>query len=110
MLLVLNSKAKEPRTIFGEDLTKTITTLSTVGGKFTKSVEAVFNKIVDKVTYSASGDEKEAARKVVLINLKGQQVIKLVLASIISTAGSTSYVLGMAAVRYAKNFKKSDKK
>ena len=77
----LVGEAKEPRTIFGEDLTKTITTLSTVGGKFTKSVEAVFNKIVDKVTYSASGDEKEAARRITLVNLKGQQVVKVALSA-----------------------------
>ena len=69
--------------------------------------EAVIKKFQKTLEFAI---EKEAARKVVLINLKGQQVIKLVLASIISTAGSTSYVLGMAAVRYAKNFKKSDKK
>lgn len=74
--------------------------------KFQKTLEFA----IENAGKAASGDEKEAARKVVLINLKGQQVIKLVLASIISTAGSTSYVLGMAAVRYAKNFKKSDKK
>jgi hypothetical protein len=74
--------------------------------KFQKTLEIA----IENAGKASSGDEKEAARKVVLINLKGQQVIKLVLASIISTAGSTSYVLGMAAVRYAKNFKKSDKK
>ena len=74
--------------------------------KFQKTLEFA----IENAGKAASGDEKEAARKVVLINLKGQQVIKLVLVSIISTAGSTSYVLGMAAVRYAKNFKKSDKK
>ena len=74
--------------------------------KFQKTLEFA----IENAGKAASGDEKEAARKVVLINLKGQQVIKLVLASIISTAGSTSYVLGMAAVRYAKNMKKSDKK
>lgn len=74
--------------------------------KFQKTLEFA----IENAGKAASGDEKEAARKVVLINLKGQQVIKLVLASIISTAGSTSYVLGMAAVRFAKNMKKSDKK
>lgn len=74
--------------------------------KFQKTLEIA----IENAGKASSGDEKEAARKVVLINLKGQQVIKLVLASIISTAGSTSYVLGMAAVRYAKKFKKSDKK
>lgn len=74
--------------------------------KFQKTLEIA----IENAGKASSGDEKEAARKVVLINLKGQQVIKLVLASIISTAGSTSYVLGMAAVRYVKNFKKSDKK
>ena len=74
--------------------------------KFQKTLEIA----IENAGKASSGDEKEAARKVVLINLKGQQVIKLVLASIISTAGSTSYVLGMAAVRYAKNMKKSDKK
>lgn len=74
--------------------------------KFQKTLEIA----IENAGKASSGDEKEAARKVVLINLKGQQVIKLVLTSIISTAGSTSYVIGMAAVRYAKNFKKSDKK
>lgn len=74
--------------------------------KFQKTLEFA----IENAGKAASGDEKEAARKVVLINLKGQQVIKLVLASIISTTGSTSYVLGMAAVRFAKNMKKSDKK
>lgn len=74
--------------------------------KFQKTLEFA----IENAGKAASGDEKEAARKVVLINLKGQQVIKLILASIISTAGSTSYVLGMAAVRFAKNMKKSDKK
>ena len=74
--------------------------------KFQKTLEIA----IENAGKASSGDEKEAARKVVLINLKGQQVIKLVLASIISTAGATCYVLGMAAARYAKNLKKSDKK
>ena len=74
--------------------------------KFQKTLE----NAIENAGKAASGDEKEAARKVVLINLKGQQVIKLVLASVISTAGATCYVLGMAAARYAKNLKKSDKK
>lgn len=74
--------------------------------KFQKTLEIA----IENAGKAASGDEKEAARKVVLINLKGQQVIKLVLGTIISIAGSTSYILGMAAVRYAKNLNKSDKK
>ena len=74
--------------------------------KFQKTLEIA----IENAGKAASGDEKEAARKVVLINLKGQQVIKLVLASIISTAGTSCFILGQAAMRYAKNLKKSDKK
>lgn len=109
----LVGEAKEPRTIFAEDLTKTITTLSTVGGKFTKSVEAVFNKIVDKATYSNSGDEKEAARRITLVNLKGQQVIRVAFSALVSLANTCAGVLIRVYHAYSKelnNKNKSDEK
>ena len=105
----LVGEAKEPRPIFGEDLTKTITTLSTVGGKFTKSVEAVFNKIVDKVTYSASGDEKEAARHITLVNLKGQQVIRVAFSALVSLANTCAGVLIRVYHAYSKELNNKNK-
>ena len=66
--------------------------------KFQKTLEIA----IENAGKAASGDEKEAARKVTLINLKGQQVIKLILTDLISVAGSVMYVLGVSAYKVAK--------
>ena len=100
-------EAKEPRPIFGEDLTNTITTLSTAGGKFAKSVQNVFNNIVEKLANTNSGDEKEAARHITLVNLKGQQTIRVALSALISLGNTCAGALIRVANAYRKEVSKN---
>ena len=100
-------EAKEPRPIFGKDLTNTITTLSTAGGKFAKSVQNVFNNIVEKLANTNSGDEKEAARHITLVNLKGQQTIRVALSALISLGNTCAGALIRVANAYRKEVSKN---
>ena len=73
-----------------------------------KKLQKTLENAIENAGKASEGEEKEAARKVTLVNLKGQQVIKLVLSDLISVAGSVMYVLGVSAYKVAKQ--KTDKK
>ena len=89
------------KSVKGEEVFKAYETTNNAEAvikKFQKTLE----NAIENAGKAASGDEKEAARKVTLINLKGQQVIKLILTDLISVAGSVMYVLGVSAYKVAK--------
>jgi hypothetical protein len=89
------------KSVKGEEVFKAYETTNNAAAvikKFQKTLE----NAIENAGKAASGDEKEAARKVTLINLKGQQVIKLILTDLISVAGSAMYILGISAYKVAK--------
>lgn len=73
-------EAKEARVVSGIELLDTIKSLSD-GPAMVKKAEKSLEMAIENAGKAASGDEKEAARRVTLVNLKGQQVVKVALSA-----------------------------
>ena len=73
-------EAKEARVVSGRELLDAIKSLSD-GPAMVKKAEKSLEMAIENAGKAASGDEKEAARRVTLVNLKGQQVVKVALSA-----------------------------
>ena len=98
-------EAKEARTVSGSELLATFKSLSD-GSAMVKKAEKSLEMAIENAGKAASGDEKEAARRVTLVNLKGQQVVKVAL----NAYNVISNKCGMALLGAAHAFHKEVKK
>ena len=98
-------EAKEARVVSGRELLDTIKSLND-GPAMVKKAEKSLEMAIENAGKAASGDEKEAARRVTLVNLKGQQVVKVAL-----NAYNTIYTKScMAIIGAANSWRKEVKK
>lgn len=73
-------EAKEARVVSGRELLDAIKSLSDAPA-MVKKAEKSLEMAIENAGKAASGGEKEAARRVTLVNLKGQQVVKVALSA-----------------------------
>ena len=98
-------EAKEARKVSGQELLDTFKSLSD-GSAMVKKAEKSLEVAIENAGKAASGDEKEAARRVTLVNLKGQQVVKVAL----SAYNTVCNKCGMAIIGAANSWSKEVKK
>lgn len=104
-------EAKEARVVSGRELLDAIKSLSD-GPAMVKKAEKSLEMAIENAGKAASGDEKEAARRVTLVNLKGQQVVKVALSAYNTICTKACMVIIGASKSWYKevNKNKSDKK
>ena len=104
-------EAKEARVVSGRELLDAIKSLSD-GPAMVKKAEKSLEMAIENAGKAASGDEKEAARRVTLVNLKGQQVVKVALSAYntICTKACMAIIGAANSWRKEVNKNKSDKK
>lgn len=108
----LVGEAKEARPVSGKEFVATLNEFRSTDSIFTNSVKERFNMSIEKATRVGSGDEKEAARRITLINIKGQQIVRVAYSALVSLFNTCLSVLIKAANEYRKelNKNKSDEK
>ena len=104
-------EAKEARVVSGRELLDAIKSLSD-GPAMVKKAEKSLEMAIENAGKAASGDEKEAARRVTLVNLKGQQVVKVALSAYNTICTKACMAIIGAANKWFKEVKKNktDKK
>lgn len=104
-------EAKEARVVSGRELLDAIKSLSD-GPAMVKKAEKSLEMAIENAGKAASGDEKEAARRVTLVNLKGQQVVKVALSAYNTICTKACMAIIGASKSWYKevNKNKSDKK
>lgn len=104
-------EAKEARTVSGKDLLETFKSVSN-GSAMVKKAEKSLEIAIENAGKAGSGDEKEAARRVTLVNLKGQQVVKVALSAYNTISNKCGWaILGVAnSWRKELNKNKTDEK
>lgn len=100
-------EAKEARKVSGRELLDTWKSLSD-GSAMVKKAEKSLEVAIENAGKAGSGDEKEAARRVTLVNLKGQQVVKVALTAYNTVASKCSYVILGCLDAYRKELKKHE--
>lgn len=99
-------EAKEARVVSGRELLDAIKSLSD-GPAMVKKAEKSLEMAIENAGKAASGDEKEAARRVTLVNLKGQQVVKVALNAYSTIRTKTCMAIIGAANSWRKEVKKN---
>lgn len=102
----LLGEAKEARTVSGQELLATFKSLST-GDDIIKKAEKSLEMAIENAGKVPSGDEKEAARRLTLVNLKGQQVVKVALNAYNVISNKCGSALIGAAYAFRKEVKKN---
>ena len=100
-------EAKEARKVSGRELLDTWKTLSD-GSAMVKKAEKSLEVAIENAGKAGSGDEKEAARRVTLVNLKGQQVVKVALTAYNTVASKCGYAILGCLNAYRKELKKHE--
>lgn len=103
----LVGEIKDARPVSGKEFLYALNELRSTDNVFTNSVENRFKMSIEKATQVGSGDEKEAARRLTLINLKGQQVVRVGLSALVSLSNTCLGVLIKAANAYRKELNKN---
>lgn len=98
-------EAKEARKVSGRELLDTWKSLSD-GSAMVKKAEKSLEVAIENAGKAGSGDEKEAARRVTLVNLKGQQVVKVALTAYNTVASKCGYAILGCLNAYRKELKK----
>ena len=99
-------EAKEARVVAGRELLDAIKSLSD-GPAMVKKAEKSLEMAIENAGKAASGDEKEAARRVTLVNLKGQQVVKVALSAYNTICTKACMAIIGAAKSWHKEVKKN---
>ena len=99
-------EAKEARVVSGRELLDAIKSLSD-GPAMVKKAEKSLEMAIENAGKAASGDEKEAARRVTLVNLKGQQVVKVALSAYNTICTKACMAIIGAAKSWHKEVKKN---
>jgi len=99
-------EAKEARVVSGRELLDSIKSLSD-GPAMVKKAEKSLEMAIENAGKATSGDEKEAARRVTLVNLKGQQVVKVALNAYNTICTKTCMAIIGAANAWRKEVKKN---
>ena len=94
-------EAKEARKVSGQELLDTFKSLSD-GSAMVKKAEKSLEVAIEN-----GGDEKEAARRVTLVNLKGQQVVKVALSAYNTVCNKCGMAILAAANAWRKEVKKN---
>ena len=100
-------EAKEARKVSGRELLDTWKSLSN-GSAMVKKAEKSLEVAIENAGKAGSGDEKEAARRVTLVNLKGQQVVKVALSAYNTVASKCGYAILGCLNAYRKELKKHE--
>ena len=100
-------EAKEARKVSGRELLDTLKSLSD-GSAMVKKAEKSLEVAIENAGKAGSGDEKEAARRVTLVNLKGQQVVKVALTAYNTVASKCGYAILGCLNAYRKELKKHE--
>lgn len=100
-------EAKEARKVSGRELLDTWKSLSD-GSAMVKKAEKSLEVAIENAGKAGSGDEKEAARRVTLVNLKGQQVVKVALTAYNTVASKCGYAILGCINAYRKELKKHE--
>lgn len=100
-------EAKEARKVSGRELLDTWKSLSD-GSAMVKKAEKSLEVAIENAGKAGSGDEKEAARRVTLVNLKGQQVVKVALTAYNTVANKCGYAILGCLNAYRKELKKHE--
>ena len=100
-------EAKEARKVSGRELLDTWKSLSD-GSAMVKKAEKSLEVAIENAGKAGSGDEKEAARRVTLVNLKGQQVVKVALTAYNTVASKCVYAILGCLNAYRKELKKHE--
>ena len=100
-------EAKEARKVSGRELLDTWKSLSN-GSAMVKKAEKSLEVAIENAGKAGSGDEKEAARRVTLVNLKGQQVVKVALTAYNTVASKCGYAILGCLNAYRKELKKHE--
>ena len=100
-------EAKEARKVSGQELLDTWKSLSD-GSAMVKKAEKSLEVAIENAGKAGSGDEKEAARRVTLVNLKGQQVVKVALTAYNTVASKCGYAILGCLNAYRKKLKKHE--
>ena len=100
-------EAKEARKVSGRELLDTWKSLSD-GSAMVKKAEKSLEVAIENAGKAGSGDEKEAARRVTLVNLKGQQVVKVALTAYNTVASKCGYAILGCLNAYRKELKKHE--
>ena len=99
-------EAKEARKVSGRELLDTWKSLSD-GSAMVKKAEKSLEVAIENAGKAGSGDEKEAARRVTLVNLKGQQVVKVALTAYNTVASKCGYAILGCLIAYSKELNKN---
>ena len=99
-------EAKEARVVSGRELLDAIKSLSD-GPAMVKKAEKSLEMAIENAGKAASGDEKEAARRVTLVNLKGQQVVKVALSAYNTICTKACMAIIGASNKWFKEVKKN---
>lgn len=99
-------EAKEARVVSGRELLDAIKSLSD-GPAMVKKAEKSLEMAIENAGKAASGDEKEAARRVTLVNLKGQQVVKVALSAYNTICTKSCMAIIGASKSWYKEIKKN---
>ena len=102
----LVGETKEARPVSGKDVTGTLDALNTTD-RFIKTTKSVSDIVTHNASNAASGDEKEVARHLTLINLKCQQVTRLGLSAVVTLGNLCAGILIRAAYAYHKEVSKN---
>lgn len=105
----LVGEAKEARKVSGRELLDTWKSLSD-GSAMVKKAEKSLEVAIENAGKAASGDEKEAARRVTLVNLKGQQVVKVALSAYNTVASKCGWAILGVTNAWRKEAKKHEGK
>ena len=100
-------EVKEARKVSGRELLDTWKSLSD-GSAMVKKAEKSLEVAIENAGKAGSGDEKEAARRVTLVNLKGQQVVKVALTAYNTVASKCGYAILGCLNAYRKELKKHE--
>lgn len=100
-------EAKEARKVSGRELLDTWKSLSD-GSAMVKKAEKSLEVAIENAGKAGSGDEKEAARRVTLVNLKGQQVVKVALTAYNTVVSKCGYAILGCLNAYRKELKKHE--
>lgn len=99
-------EAKEARVVSGRELLDAIKSLSDAPA-MVKKAEKSLEMAIENAGKAASGGEKEAARRVTLVNLKGQQVVKVALSAYNTICTKACMAIIGAAKSWDKEVKKN---
>ena len=98
----LVGEVKDARIVSGEEIIKATEELITTDNVFIKSVETRFDRTIKIAATKAynTTKEKEAAHHLTLINLKGQQIVKVALSALVSLSNTCAGILIKSTIAY----------